>query len=481
MTSIQTDLRITPEQWWILFAVSIGAFLLSLDVHIVNLALPTLVKELHSDFATVSWVPLSYSLMLSLLVLGVARLGDIWNKKWLYLFGLVVFILSSLSCGIAPTIYLLITARFFQGTGAVLIAVLTPAIVTESFPGQRRGFALGIIASTGWAGVSLGPTIGGILLEYFGWRSGFLLNVPICLISIILVALLIPKSEVSLEKEQFDFLGLLLLMVTLVSFLLGIVFIQQERTNVGLNLILFIISIVSCICFFLSQKYCLYPLLNLSLFRSLKLSFSLLLSLIVYIFVNGVMFILPFFLELVKNYPKPQIGLLLAVLPVLGVCVAPIAGSLADRFTERSVSTVGAVLLLIGCLAISTFSQELTISGYLLRMAPIGIGFGLFQPPNQSAIMGSVSSKYVSVASGLWFFSRTLGQVLGITLVEFLFSYLTARYTETGIMTSITTASSEALVFGEQVTFQIIATTLVVSVIISGVLWQQQDQQPSSD
>ncbi|MGK7904563.1 MAG: DHA2 family efflux MFS transporter permease subunit [Hormoscilla sp.] len=477
MTTTKAGAVITSRQWWILFAASLGTFMCSLDVHIVNLALPTLVEELHSDFATVAWVPLSYSLMLSLLVLCAARLGDMWSKKWLYLVGLVAFILSSLVCGMASTIEVLIAARIFQGSGAVFIAVLTPAIVTESFPDEKRGLALGIVASTGWVGVSLGPTAGGVLLEYFGWRAGFLVNVPICSICMMLVILLLPQGDRPRESKRFDFLGALLLTVTLTCFLLGTTSTQGENLASGSTLILLLTSVAGCIFFLLSQKFSTDPLINLELFRSLKLSLSLLLSLITYIFVNAVMFMLPFFLELVKHYPKPEIGLLVAVMPVLGVCSAPIAGVLADRFTERSVSTVGVVLLLIGCLAIGTFNEELTVSGYLLRMLPVGIGFGLFQPPNQSAILGSVSSKYVSVASGLWFFSRTLGQVIGITLIEVLFSQLTASYAPSGVTASVTMAPPEALVFGEQVSFRTIAVTLGVSVGISGFLWQRQHQE----
>ncbi|NES24672.1 MAG: MFS transporter, partial [Symploca sp. SIO3E6] len=146
MTNTQANTIESSRQWWLLFAVGLGTFLFSLDVHIVNLALPTLVEELHSDFATVEWVPLSYSLVLAILVLCVARLGDIWSKKWLYLIGLTAFTTSSLVCGTASTIHLLIAARIFQGFGAVFIAVLTPAIVTEVFPSEKRGLALGLIA-----------------------------------------------------------------------------------------------------------------------------------------------------------------------------------------------------------------------------------------------------------------------------------------------------------------------------------------------
>ena len=229
MTSTQDSEIAISKQWWILFAVSLVTFVFSLDVHIVNLALPTLVEDLHSDFATVEWVPLSYSLVLAILVLCVARLGDMWSKKWLYLIGLTAFTTSSLVCGIATTIYLLIAARIFQGIGAVLIAVLSPAIVTEVFPDAKRGLALGIITSTGWAGVSLGPTVGGVLIEHLGWRSVFLVNVPICTIGIVLVMLTVSRGSSPTDQKYFDFGGALLLGITLTCFLLGMTRIQEEN------------------------------------------------------------------------------------------------------------------------------------------------------------------------------------------------------------------------------------------------------------
>ncbi|NEP39140.1 MAG: MFS transporter, partial [Okeania sp. SIO2H7] len=143
MTSTQSNKIQISKQWWSLFALSLGTFLFSLDVHIVNLALPTLVEDLHTDLATVEWVPLSYSLMLAVMVLSVARLGDMWSKKWLYIIGLAAFTSSSLVCGIATTINILIGARLFQGLGGVFIAVLAPAIATEVFPNNKRGLALG--------------------------------------------------------------------------------------------------------------------------------------------------------------------------------------------------------------------------------------------------------------------------------------------------------------------------------------------------
>ncbi|WP_293118211.1 MFS transporter [Okeania sp. SIO1I7] len=466
-------------QWWLLLAVSLGTFLFSLDVHVVNLALPRLVEDLHSDFATVEWVPLSYSLVLAVLVLCVARLGDLWSKKWLYIIGLAAFTISSLVCGIAPTINLLIAARIFQGFGAVFIAVLAPAIATEVFPDAKRGLALGIITSTGWAGVSLGPTVGGVLLEHLGWRSVFLVNVPVCLIGIVLAMLTIPGGSNNKNRKGFDFWGALILAITLTCFLLGMTRIQGEDLDGNITWVLLAVSVMGCVSFLWSQKQSDRPLLNLSLFRSLELSLSLLLSSISYAFSTGVIFIMPFFLVLVKHYSEQKVGLLIAVLPILAICVGAVAGYLADRFGERSISTIGMVLLLIGCLTISTFSEELTVKGYVLRVLPYGIGFGLFQAPNQSAIMGSVPPQYLGVASGLWFFSRAFGQVMGITLIGIMFSRLSASQLPADTPFSVITAPVEALVFGEQASFHIISALLVVAVVISVFLWQRRNSAPT--
>ncbi|AOY78716.1 MFS transporter [Moorena producens JHB] len=477
MKSKEASETAISKQWWVLLAVSLGTFLFSLDVHIVNLALPTLVEDLHSDFATVEWVPLSYFLVLAILVLCVARLGDMWSKKWLYIIGLAAFTISSLICGIATTINLLIAARIFQGIGAVFIAVLAPVIATEVFPDAKRGLALGIITSTGWVGVSLGPTAGGVLIEHLGWRSVFLVNVPICSIGIVLAMLAVPRGSSNRSDADFDFWGALILAITLTCLFLGITRIQGEDLDGKITWVLFVIAVIGCVSFLWSQKQSDRPLLNLSLFRSRELSFRLLLSLIYYAFATAVMFILPFFIKLVKHYSEQQVGLLIAVLPILAICVGTVAGYLADRFGERSISTIGMTLLLIGCLTISTFSQELTVKGYLLRMLPFGIGCGFFQPSNQSAIMGSIPPQYLSVASGLWFFSQALGQVMGITLIGILFSRLSASQLPVDTQFSVTTAPVEALVFGEQVSFRIVSAILVIGLVICGFLWQRQNQR----
>ena len=194
-----------------MLGVGLGVLMYTIDTSIVNIALPTLVQVFHTSFATIQWVVLSYLLVVTALVLGAARLGDMFGKKQLYLGGLVVFTLSSLLCGLAPGDYWLIGFRALQGLGAVMISALGAAIVTEVFPSSERGRALGIIGAVVSLGIALGPTVGGLLIALSGWRSIFLVNVPIGIFASFVVVRSVPAGKSNPTKQKFDWLGALIM------------------------------------------------------------------------------------------------------------------------------------------------------------------------------------------------------------------------------------------------------------------------------
>ena len=467
------------QKWWAMLGIGIGTFMFALDVYIVNIALPILMKSLHTSFATIQWVVLSYLLMLTVLVLGVARLGDMWGKKWLYFGGLVVFTLGSLLCGLAPTIGFLIGFRVLQGLGAVFMSALSTAMITEVFPQSERGRGLGMIGGIFLLGIALGPTVGGVLIALSGWRLIFLVNVPIGIIASFIVALVVPDSVSSETKQPFDGLGALIMTVTLTCFALGMTIGQIQGFGSLTALTLLILSTIGLGCFLAVEARVLEPMLDLAIFRSRKFSLSLLLSLMVYVVIAGVIFILPFFLELVKQYSTQQAGLMLAVSPILAGLMSPVAGNLSDRFGSRIVSLIGLVLMVGGCLAISTFDTELTVLGYIVRIAPYGLGVGMFLSSNNSAVMSAVPPERLGIASGLLSLSRTLGQMTGLPLMGALFSTLTIAYTvetedATSLHIDITNAPVEALVFSVQTTFHIAAPVLMVSAILTALLWWQE-------
>jgi EmrB/QacA subfamily drug resistance transporter len=450
----------------------------TLDTSIVNIALPTLVKQLNTSFATIQWVVLSYLLIITALVLGAARLGDMFGKKRLYNIGLVVFTVSSLLCGLAPNVEFLIAFRALQGFGALFISALGAAIITEVFPDSERGRALGIIGAVVSLGIALGPTVGGLLIAIAGWRTLFLVNVPIGIFASFIVARVVPASGKSGAKQRFDTIGALLMTAILTCFALGMTEGQNRGFGSGMAVTLLISAAIGLVVFLAIESRIQQPMLALDMFRNLQFSLSLLMGLLVFIAITGLIFILPFFLELVVKLSTQQVGLLLAVSPVLGGIVAPISGSLSDRFGPRIISLSGLVFMVIGCLLLSTMDAQLTELGYIWRVAPFGIGFGMFQSPNNSAIMGGVPRERLGIASGLLSLSRTLGQTAGVPLLGALFAGLTLSSSHLAPNTQLTTAPIEALVYGVQGTFQVAALILGAAAILTAVVWRLERSSP---
>ncbi|HEY9891559.1 MAG TPA: MFS transporter [Candidatus Sericytochromatia bacterium] len=462
------------NKWLAMLGIGMGVLMFTIDTSAVNIVLPTLVQTLQTTFATIQWVVLSYLLVITALVLGAARLGDMFGKKRLYLGGLVVFTISSMLCGLAPGVYSLIAFRGLQGLGAVFISALGAAIITEVFPDSERGRALGIIGAVVSLGVALGPTVGGLLIQIAGWRTIFWINVPIGIVATFIIIRFVPASRGSGAKQRFDALGALIMTVTLTCFALGMTDGQNQGFSSGTTITLLTTAAIGLACFLALEARIKQPMLDLRIFRNLQFSLSLLTGVLVFIVIAGIIFILPFFLEWVLQYSTQQVGLLLAVSPILGGIIAPISGSLSDRFGPRIISLIGLVLMVIGCLLASTFDAQLTELGYIVRVAPFGLGLGMFQSPNNSAIMGGVSREKLGIASGLLSLTRTLGQTAGLPLLGAIFASLSLSNANLAQHTDVKAAPIEALVYGLQGTFHIAALILCVAVLVTGVVWRME-------
>jgi EmrB/QacA subfamily drug resistance transporter len=456
-----------------MLGIGLGVLMYTIDTSIVNIALPTLVENLRTDFATVQWVGLSYVLVVTSLVLGAARLGDMLGKKPLYLGGLVVFTVSSLLCGLAPSIDVLIGARALQGLGAVMISALGAAIIVEVFPTAERGKALGIIGAVVSLGIALGPSVGGVLIGIAGWRSIFLVNLPIGILASFVVNKYVPNTRKS-QPQRFDFWGSVAISLVLVCFSLGMTEGQRYGFTSSLPLGLLLASAIGLVGFIFLETQIAQPMLDLSLFRSQTFSLSLLTGWLIFMTLGGSSFVIPFFLQLVMHYPIAHIGLLMAITPVMGGLVSPLAGNLTDRFGTRSIMLIGIVLMTIGCLAISTLDANIRDLDYLLRVIPLGLGWGMFQSPNNSAILGAVPPQRLGIASGLLSLTRTLGQTTGLPLFAAIFASI-ALAGKSG--SDLTLAAPGAIVSGFQGTFQLAAVLLTIAAALTILLWRMESQK----
>lgn len=436
----------------------------TLDVGIINVALPTLVQFFHTTFPKAQWAILGYQLISSGFVLGVTRLGDIWNKKPLYLMGLIVFTVSSLLCGLAPSMEALIGFRALQGLGAVFISGLGLAIITEVFPASERGRAIGIIGSVISLGVALGPSIGGLLLGLAGWHSIFLVNVPLGILASLLVLKVVPPSPPA-RPQQFDLIGAVLALFVLGSFALGMTQGQSQGFGSASAVGLLAAAAIGGVSFVAIESRLKQPLLELYLFRNLRLSMGLLSGWLVFIVLTGSLLIAPFFLEGVMHYPTLKVGLLLAVSPVMSGLIAPLAGSLSDRFGSHIIGLLGLGLMIGACLGISALDGQQSEIDYIARFVLFGTGLGLFRSPNDSMVMGSVPRDRLGIASGLLSLSRTSGVMMGVPLMGAVFAAISASVAPG---TDVATAPTAAIVAGFQGAFRLAAFVIAGAAIATG-------------
>ena len=404
------------KKWIILLSIGMGVFLATIDGGIVNIGLNTLVTEFDKPLVVIEWVVLAYMLTISSLMLSIGRLGDMIGKKTLYVAGLVIFTTGSVLCGLSGTVYWLIAFRVLQAVGASILMALGTAMVTEAFPDRERGKALGILGTLVSIGIIAGPTIGGLILESLPWHWLFFVNLPVGIIGIIMVLHYVPDTRPG-HKQGFDFPGAILLFVGLSSLLFALTGIQSGEIETPLIVGLAGIFVITLVVFIRIEKRSAEPMIDLSMFSSRMFSVNLVTGFLAFVVTAGTMILLPLYLQNVLQFGPQQTGLMMAITPLTVALVAPFSGALSDRVSSRLITSIGLGVLLFGFLMVSTLSADTSVLGYLLRFIPVGIGIGLFQAPNNSAIMGSAPRERSGVASSLLSLTRTVGQTTGIAML----------------------------------------------------------------
>ncbi|RPH62269.1 MAG: DHA2 family efflux MFS transporter permease subunit, partial [Chloroflexi bacterium] len=322
------------RKWHIMAAVGMGVFLATIDGSIVNIALPTLVSDLHTDFAHIQWVVLAYLLAVTTLMLGVGRLADMRGKKSIYTAGFVIFTLGSVLCGLSNNIYALIGFRILQAVGASMTMALGTAIITEAFPPSERGSALGISGTIVSVGIAIGPTLGGLILQNLTWHWIFFVNLPIGILGTWMVTRYVPVS-LPRQGQRFDFGGAATFFVALLSLLFALTFGQDMGFSAPLVLGLFALSGIFLAAFITLELRMAQPMLDLRLFKNDLFAVNVATGTLVFICMAGTMILMPFYLQDILGYKPEQAGLLLSVVPIALGLTSPISGRMSDRFGPR--------------------------------------------------------------------------------------------------------------------------------------------------
>ena len=322
----------------------------------------------------VTWVGLSYLLVLVATVVAVGRLADMWGRKLLYVYGFGIFIIGSALCGLAPDLGWLIGFRALQAIGAALLQANSVAIIVLAVPKPSLGRAIGIQGAAQAIGLALGPTAGGFLLAAGGWRLIFFVNVPFGLVGMIAGVLLIPRSRNLQDAKPFDWLGFFLFLPAVVALFTAISF-GNVRGWSSPSIVGFLVGAVSLVAaFLLRERRSEHPMLDLRLFHQARFTAGITSGLLSYLVMFGVLFLVPFYLERGIGFGSGRSGLELMVMPVALGATAPIAGRLADRIGARSLTVGGMTSVAVGLIALAALRPETWL--FLVLLAVVGVGMG---------------------------------------------------------------------------------------------------------
>ena len=451
VNSFQENPIVQKNRWWILVSVAMFTFMSTLDASIVNIALPTISKDMNVPMNQSEWIVSIYLMVVCSCLLLFGKIGDSIGKIKVYRIGTVIFTIGSLLCGFNHSLAFLLFARIVQGIGSSMTMATNSGIITEVFPFKERGRALGSIGAFVSLGSIAGPGIGGLILSQFSWPYIFWINVPVGIITIIISEKFLPKDIIKSGKSV-DITGFSLFAVFIMTFF-GAIFIGQEMGfSALLSLILFALALISFVTFIRIEKRISHPLITFSIFKNKIFTVSLITAVLIFasnFFVNVV---IPFYLQNSRGLPANQAGLLMMVFPLLMVVGSPISGYLTDKIGTKLLTFSGLVLLSITSLMYMFLNQGTPIWYYILATAIMGLGNALFQSPNNTTVMSSVSKEDLGVAGSMNSFARNLGMVLGIALATtILYNAMSSVYGQR--VTTYINDRPDIFIFGMRITF----------------------------
>lgn len=413
------EIKANKKRWMILFTVVSATFMATLDGSIVNVALPNMSDKLNVSMASIEWVVTSFLITISAAILIFGRLGDIKGKTKVFKFGVVVFTLGSLLCGLTDSLPMLVSARVIQAIGAAAAMGTNQGIVTQAFPANERGRALGVLGTFVALGAMAGPPLGGIIVSAFGWEYIFLVNVPIGIFVFASSIKIFPKSTTA-TGEKFDGLGAVLFAAaTILSF--GAL---VEGQSIGYDnpymIASFAVSIITFALFILAEAKAPQPLLYLKIFSNSLFTISILCGFISFIVISASNIILPFYFQDALKLTPAAAGFFMMVSPIVLSVVAPCSGYLSDKIGSEILTLIGLALTGLGLFLISSLNETSGVFLIIIFIAIMSAGNGMFQSPNNSLVMSTVTHDKLGIAGSVNALIRNLGMVIGTSLATML-------------------------------------------------------------
>ncbi|QNU66748.1 MFS transporter [Ruminiclostridium herbifermentans] len=410
-----TNTRSYKNKWVILLTVLMVTFMATLDGSIVNVALPVMSDVLNVSSSSIQLVVTSYLIIISATILVFGRLGDMIGKSKIFIFGIGLFTLGSLLCGITSSFSFLVLSRVIQAIGAAGTMANNQGIITEVFPPNERGRALGINGTFVALGSLLGPAVGGFILDAGKWEYIFLINVPIGLITLLIGIKLLPKTTKTI-KEKLDGVGAVLFAFTIIPLFVALGKGQELGFSNPIILGSFGVSILAFIKFIEVERKQENPLLQLEIFKNKLFSLSIFCAFLSFIAIFCSNIIQPFYLQDVKGFSPSAAGFVIMTYPLIISIIAPVSGYLSDKFGSEVLTLIGLSLSSLGLLFMSSLTENSSKTTIVAFTALMALGNGLFQAPNNSLVMSTVPRDKLGIAGSVNALTRNLGMICGIAL-----------------------------------------------------------------
>ncbi|MFH1701731.1 MAG: MFS transporter [Candidatus Zixiibacteriota bacterium] len=418
------------NKYRLLLVTALSAFIGTLDASIVNVSLPTLSRSFGISVDYVAWVVLAYSLTIASTLLFVGRIAVKRGFRYTYLTGFGLFTIGSCLCGLSVTIWQLIAFRIIHGIGASFMMAAGPALVTRAFPVKERGKSMGILATVVGIGLMSGPPVGGLIVSTLGWKWIFFINIPIGIFGYIYSMRTLKGVKPDEPDSKLDISGGILQAAGIILILLTLNRLNDPEWTFKILTMTGALGIVSLALFMARETRVDSPLIGLGIFRYRQFSLAISSMMVSFICIAAWMVLIPFYLEDILLYSPRQVGMVLVAVPLVTVFVAPLAGRISDAIGYRLLTTLGLCVSTIGIFWISTLDQNSTRFEIIMRLIVIGIGGGMFQAPNSSAMMSAIPKKITAIASSLLAVSRTLGLAFGVAISTAIFTYRVQNHSE---------------------------------------------------
>lgn len=453
------------REWEILLTILPMTFMTTLDSSIVNVALPTMAKDLNTTMAGIEWVVTSYLITICATILLFGKLGDTLGKSRVFKFGIGVFTLGSLLCGFSKNLPLLILSRVIQAIGAGAAMATNQGIVTETFPANERGRALGMSGTAVALGTMVGPTLGGLIVSIAPWEYIFLINIPIGIIVYIACIKVLPFKK-SIEKIAFDIKGTILFMISIILLFSSINFGQSMGYRNIFIILAFVGALILFSIFIAVEKKEINPMLDISIFKNKLFSLSIFCGFISFVSIGAINIILPFYYQDVLALNPGQAGLMMTVSPIILAIVAPVSGYLSDKIGSEKISALGLSILTIGIFSLTIFNINTPLILVGLLVGLLSLGSGIFQSPNNSLIMSTVAKNKLGVAGSINGLIRNLGITTGIACsTSILYSKMSNKigYKVSGYIDG----RADVFIYGMKCVFLFIGIICLIGAILS--------------